>query len=65
MRIWEKKRISKKHHKTNLERLSEFSFQKHPEFNLSDEWLDSIESCIRNRAKMALKFIEGKRLNKE
>ena len=57
------KLFSKKRHKTNLERLSEFSFQKHPEFNLSDEWLESIESCIRNRAKMALNFIEGAKIN--
>lgn len=45
-------------HIPNLEKLSHFTFQRHKEFNLSEEWLQPIESYIQQRAKMALRFIE-------
>ncbi|ARJ55948.1 transcriptional regulator [Campylobacter cuniculorum] len=47
-------------HKENLEKLTDFSFKRHSQFNLSEEWLIPIENCIRTRAKRALEFIEEK-----
>ena len=43
-------------HLEGLERLSKFEFEKHAEFNLSDEWLEPIQKHIQNRAKLAIKF---------
>lgn len=43
-------------HIPNLEKLSQFEFKKHSEFNLSDEWLEPIQACIQDRAKLALQF---------
>ena len=53
--------FSEKRHIPNLEKLTQFSFQRHTEFNLSEEWLSPIEECIRKRATMALEFIEKKK----
>ena len=50
--------FAEQRHRPNLEKLSDFSFTRHPEFNLSEEWLQPIEACIRDRAKMALRFID-------
>ena len=47
-------------HIPNLEKLSEFTFKRHKEFNLGEEWLQPIESHIQQRAKMALGFIKEK-----
>lgn len=47
-------------HIPNLEKLSEFTFKRHKEFNLIEEWLQPIESHIQQRAKMALGFIKEK-----
>ena len=47
-------------HIPNLEKLSEFTFKRHKEFNLAEEWLQPIESHIQQRAKMALGFIKEK-----
>ncbi len=47
-------------HKENLEKLTDFTFKRHSQFNLSEEWLIPIENCIRTRAKRALEFIEEK-----
>ncbi|WP_300905200.1 transcriptional regulator, partial [Helicobacter rodentium] len=40
-----------KRHIPNLEKLSHFTFKRHKEFNLSEEWLQPIESHIQQRAK--------------
>lgn len=50
--------FAKERHIPNLEKLSHFTFQRHKEFNLSEEWIQPIESYIQQRAKMALRFIE-------
>ncbi|ARJ56831.1 transcriptional regulator [Campylobacter cuniculorum] len=47
-------------HKENLEKLTNFSFKRHSQFNLSEEWLIPIENCIRTRAKRALEFLKEK-----
>ncbi|WP_181881844.1 transcriptional regulator [Helicobacter sp. MIT 14-3879] len=47
-------------HIPNLQKLSNFTFKRHKEFNLSDEWLEPINYYINQRAKLALKFIEEK-----
>ena len=47
-------------HTPNLEKLTQFTFKRHKEFNLSEEWLQPIESHIQQRAKMALGFIKEK-----
>lgn len=52
--------FAEKRHIPNLEKLSRFTFKRHKEFNLSEEWLQPIESHIQQRAKMALGFIEEK-----
>ncbi|WP_276953326.1 hypothetical protein [Helicobacter rodentium] len=49
--------FAEERHIPNLEKLSHFAFQRHKEFNLSEEWLQPIESHIQQRAKMALRFI--------
>lgn len=43
-------------HLEGLEKLSKFEFEKHAEFNLSDEWLEPIQKHIQNRAKLAMKL---------
>lgn len=50
--------FAEERHIPNLEKLSHFTFKRHKEFNLSEEWLQPIESHIQQRAKMALRFIE-------
>ena len=50
--------FAEERHIPNLEKLSHFTFKRHKEFNLSEEWLQPIESYIQQRAKMALRFIE-------
>ena len=57
------KTFAQQRHIPNLEKLSNFTFQRHKEFNLSEEWLKPIESNIQQRAKMALRFIEEKYIN--
>lgn len=52
--------FAEERHTPNLEKLSEFSFKRHKEFNLIEEWLQPIESHIQQRAKMALGFIKEK-----
>ena len=47
-------------HKENLEKLTDFTFKRHSQFNLSEEWLIPIENCIRTRAKRALEFLKEK-----
>ena len=39
-----------------MEKLSKFEFEKHAEFNLSDEWLEPIQKHIQDRAKLVIKF---------
>ena len=46
----------KPRHIANLEKLASFKFKKHSEFNLSDEWLEPIQKCMQERAKLALQF---------
>lgn len=53
--------FAEERHIPNLEKLSHFTFKRHKDFNLSEEWLQPIESHIQQRAKMALGFIEEKR----
>ncbi|WP_301009134.1 hypothetical protein [Helicobacter sp. UBA3407] len=50
-------------HAKNLQKLSSFNFKRHEKYNLSEEWLQPIESYIQQRAKMALRFIEEKYIN--
>ncbi|CAM3313811.1 transcriptional regulator [Helicobacter labetoulli] len=51
-------------HTTNLQKLTTFTFKRHEQYNLSNEWLESTEQCIQQRAKKALEFIEEKTLNR-
>ncbi|KAA6225262.1 hypothetical protein FMM58_01855 [Campylobacter sp. LR291e] len=44
-----------KRHIEGLERLSTFHFIRHSEFNLNEEWLESIENYLQNIAKKGLK----------
>lgn len=57
------KTFAQQRHIPNLEKLSNFTFTRHKEFNLSEKWLKPIESNIQQRAKMALRFIEEKYIN--
>lgn len=57
-------RFARKKHTINLEKLTNFTFKRHEQYNLSNEWLESIEKCIQQRAKKALEFIEEKSLNR-
>ena len=41
-------------HIPNLQKLTEFEFIKHNEFNLGDEWLEPIQAYLQDRAKFAL-----------
>ena len=50
-------------HTINLEKLTNFTFKRHEQYNLSNEWLESTEQCIQQRAKKALEFIKEKGLN--
>ena len=43
-------------HIPNLQKLTEFEFIKHSEFNLGDEWLEPIQSYLQDRAKFALQI---------
>ena len=43
-------------HIPNLEKLQSFEFQKHKKFNIPDEWLESIQKAIQDRAKLAIDF---------
>ncbi|BAM12637.1 putative transcriptional regulator [Helicobacter cinaedi PAGU611] len=54
------KLFAQERHISNLQKLSNFTFKRHKEFNLSEEWLQPIESYMQQRAKMALEFIEEK-----
>ncbi|RDU61480.1 transcriptional regulator, partial [Helicobacter sp. MIT 14-3879] len=56
-------RFARENHYNNLQKLSNFTFKRHKEFNLSDEWLEPIEKCIRTRAKKAMQFIEEKHID--
>ena len=47
-------------HIPNLEKLQTFEFKKHKEFNLPDEWLESIQKAIQDRAKLAIDFCHKK-----
>ena len=47
-------------HKENFEKLLDFKFKRHKEFNLDDDWLIPVENHIRERAKLALKICEQK-----
>lgn len=49
-----------KRHIPNLEKLTQFKFKRHKEFNLSDEWLEPIEKHIQERAKFAIQFVRQK-----
>lgn len=49
-----------KRHLEGLERLKDFEFKRHSKFNLSDEWLEPIQTHIQNRAKLAIEFYEEK-----
>lgn len=57
-------RFARKKHTINLEKLTNFTFKRHEQYNLSNEWLESTEKCIQQRAKKALEFIEEKSLNR-
>lgn len=46
-------------HAPNLEKLTRFEFKKHPQFNISDEWLEPLQMRIQERAQMALNFINN------
>lgn len=50
-------------HIPKLEKLTTFEFQRHKEFNLSDEWLKPIEAHIQERAKLAIKLCKAKELD--
>lgn len=56
-------RFAREKHTTNLQKLTTFTFKRHEQYNLSNEWLESIEKCIQQRAKKALEFIKEKGLN--
>ena len=43
-------------HIPNLQKLTEFEFIKHSEFNLGDEWLEPIQAYLQDRAKFALQI---------
>ena len=43
-------------HLDSLKKLVKFEFKKHEKFNLDDNFLESIQKCIRYRANMALEF---------
>ncbi|WP_181882869.1 transcriptional regulator [Helicobacter sp. MIT 01-3238] len=47
-------------HIPNLEKLQTFEFKKHKEFNLPDEWLESIQKAIQDRAKLAIELCHKK-----
>ena len=46
-------------HAHNLEKLTQFEFKKHPQFNISDEWLEPLQTRIQERAKTALNFLNN------
>lgn len=52
-------------HLEPLEKLTKFEFEKHPRFNLSDDWLEPIQNHIQNRAKLAIKFCEDRQRNEQ
>lgn len=54
-----------KKHLENLEKLSKFKFKRHKKFNLSDEWLEPIQTYIQNRARVAIKLFEEKEQEKQ
>ena len=43
-------------HIPNLEKLKNFEFKRHKDFNLLDLWLEPIQNTIKDRANMALEF---------
>ena len=43
-------------HIPNLQKLTEFEFIKHNEFNLGNEWLEPIQAYLQDRAKFALQI---------
>lgn len=47
-------------HIPNLKKLQTFEFRKHKEFNLPDEWLESIQKAIQDRAKLAIELCHKK-----
>ena len=51
-------------HIPNLQKLTEFEFIKHSEFNLGNEWLEPIQAYLQDRAKFALQIAYEKQ-NKE
>lgn len=55
-------RFAREKHTINLEKLTNFTFKRHEQYNLSNEWLESVEKCIQQRAKKALEFIKEKSL---
>lgn len=48
-------------HLEGLEKLGNFEFEKHPKFNLSDEWLEPIQNHIKDRAKFAIKLYDNQK----
>lgn len=54
------KRFAKPRHIQHLEKLKDFSFTKHKNFNINDKWLESTQRFIQNRANLALRFASNK-----
>lgn len=54
------KRFAKPRHIPHLEKLKDFSFTKHKNFNINDKWLESTQRFIQNRANLALRFASNK-----
>ena len=52
-------------HIPNLQKLTEFEFIKHSEFNLGDEWLEPIQAYLQDRAKFALQIAYEKQDKEE
>ena len=50
-------------HIPNLQKLTEFEFIKHSEFNLGNEWLEPIQAYLQDRAKFALQIAYEKQDN--
>lgn len=45
-------------HRDNLQKLESFTFKRHPQYNLSEEWLSPLEAFLQKRATLALSFLE-------
>lgn len=53
--------VNKRHHQ-GLEKLKNFSFKRHPKYNLSESLIRRAESFIRERAEISLKHLKMKNM---